>query len=210
MDFFTPCKSKTRIACWNVRTLGSLSDQSAQLFATINTMNKKKIALLAQAETRWFGHVITKIRSTTILHCGSSNSVHGVAIALSFSCCSSWEAAGSVFHPISERIIWICLKCHLSYITVIAIYAPTNPATNTTQAAAPSDAFYDPLQSVISDVHPRDMLVILRDFNARVGSDGSDGVLAQSWRSVIGPHGLGDCNSNASHHQHLVQTQAHP
>ena len=110
------------------------------------------------------------IRSSTILYTGHSNGVHGVAIALSPSACYSWEAAGTVFHPVSERIIRIRLKCHLSYFTVVAIYVPTNPSSSTTQAAAPSDTFYDQLQSVVSDVPPRDMLLVLGDFNARVGS----------------------------------------
>ena len=153
-------------------------------------MKKKKIDLLALSETRWSGHWISQIHSTTILHCGSSNGHHGVAIALSPSARSSWEAAGSVFHPISECIICIRLKCHLSYVSVIAVYAPTNPSSNTVQAVAPSDAFYDQLQSVVAAVPPRDMLLFLGDFNARVGTD------FQSWRSVIGPHGMGDCNHN--------------
>ena len=93
-------------------------------------------------------------------------------------------------HPVSEQIIHFCLKCHLSYVTVVAIYAPTKPSSGTAQVAAPSDTFYDQLQSVVSDVPPRDMLLVLGDFNARVGSD------FQSWRSVIGPHGMGDCNGN--------------
>ena len=168
---FLHTKSKTRIACWNVRTLGSLSDQSSQLLSAIETMQKKKIQLLALSETRWPGHGITVIRSTTILHCGSSSHVHGVSIALSPSARCSWEAAGSVFHPVSERIIRIRLKCHRSYVTVVAIYAPTNPSSSTTQAAAPADTFYDQLQSVVADVPPKDMLLVLGDFNARVGSD---------------------------------------
>ena len=181
----------------------------------VETMQKKKIQLLALSETRWPGHGITIIRSTTILHCGSSSHVHGVAIALSPSACSSWEAAGSVFHPVSERIIRIHLKCHRSYVTVVGIYAPTNPLSSTTQAAAPADTFYDQLQSVVADVPPKVMLLVAGDFNARVGSD------FQSWGSVIGPNGMGDCNSNGQRlldfctnnqlpcHKHLVQAQVH-
>ena len=73
---------------------------------------------------------------------------------------------------------------------MVAIYAPTNPSSSTSQAAAPADAFYDQLQSVVANVPSRDMLLVLGDFNARVGSD------FQSWGSVIGPHGMGVCNSN--------------
>ena len=74
---FLHVKSKTRITCWNVRTLGSLSDQSAKLLATIDTMTKR-IELLALSESRWYGHGIVSICST-ILYSGPSN---GVAIAI--------------------------------------------------------------------------------------------------------------------------------
>ena len=33
---------RIRIACWNVHTLGTLSDQSAQLLAAIKTMNERR------------------------------------------------------------------------------------------------------------------------------------------------------------------------
>ena len=94
---FLHTKSKTRIACWNVRTLSSLSDHGPQLLAAIDTMKKKRIELLALSETRWSGHGIVNIRSTTILYSGPSNGVHGVAIALSPSARCSWEAAGSCY-----------------------------------------------------------------------------------------------------------------
>ena len=41
---FLHAQSKTRIACWNVRTLASLSNQSAPLLATIDTMKKKRMS----------------------------------------------------------------------------------------------------------------------------------------------------------------------
>ena len=44
--------SNTRIACWHVCTLGSFSDQNAQLLATIDSVNNKT-ALLALSETPW-------------------------------------------------------------------------------------------------------------------------------------------------------------
>ena len=100
------------------------------------------------------------------------------------------DAAGSVFQPVSERILEILLKFHLSYLTVLSIYAPTNPSNSTSEAAIPSEAFYDQLQSTLSSVPSSDMLVIMGDFNARVGSDCS------SWSSFTGPHGIGEHNEN--------------
>ena len=82
---------------------------------------------------------------------------------------------------------------------------PTNPSSSTSQAAAPAHDFYDQLQSVVANVPSRDMVLVLGDFNARVGSD------LQSWGSVIGPHSMGDCNSWIFVPiTSLVQAQAHP
>ena len=129
---FLHAMSKTRIACWNTTTCYH------------KTMSEKNIELLAISESCWTGCGITRICSTTIVHSGSpSNHVQGIAIASSPYACSSWEAAGSVFHPISERIIPICLKTYLPYASVISIYAPTNYVSTNAEASVQSDNFYD-------------------------------------------------------------------
>ena len=90
-------KRCTRIACWNVRTLGSLSQQSLPLMSALRTMKEKNIEVLAVSESRWTGHGVTKIGSHTILHSGTTSThVHDVAIILSPRAAASWEAAGSV------------------------------------------------------------------------------------------------------------------
>ena len=93
-------------------------------------------------------------------HSGTPSS-HRVAIARSLCGGSSWEAASIVIHPISERIIPIRLKTHLSYASIIAIYpptaiyAPTNPVISNVDASLPSDNFYDQLLDTLSSVRPR-------------------------------------------------------
>ena len=152
-------------------------------------MKEKNIELLAHYESHWIGCGNNKIS-----HSGSpSNHVCNVAIALSPRACSSWDAAGIIFHPISERII-ICLKTHLSlsYASVFAIHAPTNPVSTNVEASVQSDNFYDLLQDTLSSVPPRDMVIILGDFNAHVGSN----FVLHS--SVIGRHGLGEYNKNGT------------
>lgn len=46
------------------------------------------------------------------------------------------------------------------------------------------------LENVIAKVDPRDFVILLGDFNARVGKDYT------VWPSVIGHHGLGMMNDN--------------
>ena len=188
---FLHAKGKTRLACWNVQSAGSLSVQSLKHQHIIETMIDKNIDLLALSESCWQGHGITHIQSCSILHSGSDSShTSGVAIALSPHARSTWEAAGSVLTPVNDRIMHIRLKLHLSYATVIAVYAPTNPVSSTSESNQPSEDFYYDLHSVLATIPPTDMIVILGDFNARVGTD------TNTWHTVLGPHGMGQVNEN--------------
>ena len=84
-------------------------------------------------------------------------------------------------------------------LTLIVLHDPLGHKTNTTliSAYAPmtnpdeiKDRFYEELDSLISSVPQSEKLIILGDFNARVGTD------HQAWQNVIGNHGIGKCNSN--------------
>ena len=52
------------------------------------------------------------------------------------------------------------------------------------------DTFYNYVDDVISATPPTDKLILLGYFRARIGTD------HQSWEGVIGPEGVGKCNSN--------------
>ena len=86
--------------------------------------------------------------------------------------------------------MYIRLKPHLSYITIFAIYAPTNPVTSTTEANQPSEDFYNKLHSAMATIPATDMVTILGDFNARIGTD------SDTWHTDLGPHGVGKINGN--------------
>ncbi|KAF7241799.1 Craniofacial development protein 2 [Varanus komodoensis] len=69
--------------------------------------------------------------------------------------------------------------------TLISAYAPT--MTNPDEV---KDTFYEDLDALLSSVKHTDRLILLGDFNTRVGSDHS------AWDGVIGKNGIGKCNSN--------------
>ena len=83
------------------------------------------------------------------------------------------------------------------YFSVVNVYAPTSKATLSVK-----QGFFTDLQSVVSALPSRDAVVILGDFNARVGScddcvrPGSVGADdgGSAWGSVLGRFGLGSCN----------------
>ena len=77
------------------------------------------------------------------------------------------------------------LSAGRKHITIISAYAPT--MTNPDEVKA---KFYEDLHTVIADVPKADKLILLGDFNARVGTDNA------AWEGVLGHHGVGHCNSN--------------
>lgn len=87
---------------------------------------------------------------------------------------------------INDRLIIIRLLLHgKKQATLISAYAPTM-----TSSEEVKNKFYDDLEAQIASVPKSDKLIILGDFNARVGADHI------SWKGVIGRHGIGNCNSN--------------
>ena len=80
----------------------------------------------------------------------------------------------------------VLLTSH-NYLTIISAYAPT--MCDTIEA---KEKFYDDLNNVIKSVSPKDKLLLLGDFNARVGSD------HEAWAGILGHHGIGTENSNGT------------
>nr|VZH95518.1 unnamed protein product [Spirometra erinaceieuropaei] len=71
------------------------------------------------------------------------------------------------------------------FATIISAYAPTM-----TNPDAVRDKFYEDLHALLATVSKADKLIVLGDFNARVGTDHT------AWRGVLGPHGLRGSNDD--------------
>ena len=88
--------------------------------------------------------------------------------------------------PVSDRIMTMRLPLSKdNFVTIISVYAPTktNPDEN-------KEAFYNQLASVLSGIPHTDKLLLIGDFNARIGREND------KWPLVMGKHGIGKCNSN--------------
>ena len=71
----------------------------------------------------------------------------------------------------NNRIISICFQGKPFNITVIQIYAPTSNAEE-----AEVELFYEDLQDLLELTPKKDVLFIIRDWNAKVGSQETPGV----------------------------------
>ena len=87
---------------------------------------------------------------------------------------------------ISDRLMKLRIPlAHGRHATLISAYAPTMSNHEQTK-----EGFYSDLNAVLSSVLPDDKLLVLGDFNARVGQDYA------AWDGVLGRHGVGSMNSN--------------
>jgi len=69
------------------------------------------------------------------------------------------------------------------YMTILDAYAPT-----LTSDEDAKDRFYDSLRATLRSVTRDDKVILLGDFNARVGSN------YHVWKGLIGRHGLGNAS----------------
>ncbi|XP_052217843.1 uncharacterized protein LOC127835421 [Dreissena polymorpha] len=85
----------------------------------------------------------------------------------------------------TERILTLHLNSAAGLITIFSFYAPTLSASDEDK-----DTFYDQLDSLFGGIPKIEPILLLGDFNARVGTD------HQSWSSCIGHYGTGKMNDN--------------
>ena len=102
----------------------------------------------------------------------------GVGILLDGKAAAAWRQGGEVWKAVSSRIVmarlkWIgkgqrrsggCRENKSVFVTVICVYAPTARATPAVKAK-----FSNELQDTLDKLPQSDVLVMLRDFNARGG-----------------------------------------
>ena len=87
---------------------------------------------------------------------------------------------------VSERLMTlrICLRPN-RFVTLVNVYAPTM-----TYPDEEKEAFYAQLRGILAGVPHGDRLIVLGDFNARVGNDHS------TWSPALGKFGKGNQNHN--------------
>ena len=86
---------------------------------------------------------------------------------------------------VSDRIITASFESRFKRVSIIMYRALTN-----TSKEEEKDIFYAQLQSVSNKIPNRNMLILIKDMNAKVGSDNTDR------EHEMGKHGLREMNKN--------------
>ncbi|XP_064113441.1 craniofacial development protein 2-like [Macrobrachium nipponense] len=150
-------KESCQVGCLNARTM-YVTGRSSLVAQEIKRYN---LELAGLSETRWLG--CGKVRIDVLfIYSGKEQGEHerGVAIALS----KKAEKMLEHYEYIDERIVTCRLRGKYANITVIQVYASTEESGEDEK-----DEFYEKLTGVIQRVRRHDMLLLMGDFNAKVG-----------------------------------------
>ena len=168
------CKNHT-IGTWNVRKMNT-----GKLDIVKREMERTRVEILGSpiSELRWteIGHFQSD--EYKVFFCGQDHvRRNGVAII----CDKDTSRCVMVYTPISDRIISIRLDGHPVRTTIIQIYEPTSAASEDD-----IEDFYGRPQYLIDTVPRGDVLIIMGDWNAKIGDKAVEG--------ISGTHELGDRN----------------
>lgn len=175
-------KQRTQIGTWNVRTMY----QAGKVHQVSKEMRRLNLAILGISEARWLGSDKSQLLTgETLLYSGptgdSSSHEKGVALMLSKQAAKShmeWE-------PISKRIIMASFESKFQVSTILQTYAPTNKADEEEK-----EDFNNQLQAAFNKTKKRDIILVMGNLNAKVGSDN------QNRERTIRSQGVGIINEN--------------
>ena len=179
------------IGAWNVRTMmdRNVSYRPERRTALIaRELSRYGIDIAALSETRLAntGKLIEVGAGYTFYWCGKKENeqrVSGVGFAIKSTLVRALSEA-----PVGVNDRLMKLRVPLTgerFATVLSVYAPTMDNPEETK-----EMFYDALAFAVKSTPDTDKLVVLGDFNARVGRE------TARWPGVIGTHGVGKMNSN--------------
>ncbi|KAG6929472.1 craniofacial development protein 2, partial [Chelydra serpentina] len=165
-------KPALKLGCWNVRTMTTGLSQDLQAISDVrktavinNELARLQIDIVALQETRLPDAGTLREKNYTFFWQGkSAEEIRecGVGFAVRNSLLGMVEPGQQE----TERLLSLRLHTSTGPVNLISVYAPTLGATRDTK-----DEFYDQLDMIIRSIPKEEHLILLGDFNARVGTD---------------------------------------
>ena len=183
---------RLNIGCWNVRTLldnDNTNRPERRTALVTKELQRLNVDIAALSETRFSDedHLSEASSGYTTFWIGKPKGERrdgGVGFAIKTPLVEKVEQPCSI----NDRIMK--LRVPLAgdrYLSLLSIYAPTLTASEENILS-----FYAALGNAIRSVPKEEKLIILGDFNARVGKQ------QETWEA-LGPYGIGKMNSNGLH-----------
>ena len=149
-----------KIASWNI---GTMRGRSSEI---VETITRRNIDLCCVQEVRWRGasarRIIGKDSRYKFFWVGNNQGTSGVGVLLA----EKWVDKVYDIKRVSDRIMLIKLLVGEVVLMVLSVYAPQTGLEESTK-----DAFYDSLQTVISELPDKEIVIPCGDWNGHVGRE---------------------------------------
>ena len=157
------CKDQYCIGTWNVRCMNQ-----GKLEVVKQEMARVNVDILGMSKLKWTGMGEFNSDDHYIYYCGQESlRRNGVAIMVN----KRVQNAVLGCNLKNDRMIPVRFQGKPFNITVIQVYAPTSNAE-----VAQVERFYEDLQDLLELTPKKDVLFIIGDWNAKVGSQETPGV----------------------------------
>ena len=181
-----------KIASWNI---GTMRGRSSEI---VETITRRNVNLCCVQEGRWRGasarHITGKDSRYKFFWVGNNQGTSGIGVLLA----EKWVDKVYDIKRVSDRIMLIKLLVGEAVLTVLSVYAPQTGSQKGLRPFNPlqrieesrKDAFYDSLQTVISELPDKEIVIPCGDWTGHVGRE------AAGYEGVRGGSGYGERNAD--------------
>ena len=159
-------EKKIKLATWNIRAMlqvGKMRERAEEL-------QKWEIDITAIQKVRWKGSgKINKPKYTVYYSGAEKQGEHGVGFIIT----KKFQNYCMGFEPINEGMCKLRIRGKFYNITLISAYAPTEDAQDEAK-----EQFYEELNISLEQSSEHDAVIILGDFNAKVGKEMNNRLVA--------------------------------
>ncbi|XP_055384167.1 uncharacterized protein LOC129613882 [Condylostylus longicornis] len=170
---------------------------AGKMFEIADELMAYSVNICSLQEIRWKDQGEVRKRNYSIYLSGNKQTGYG---GTGFYIDKKTRESVILFEPINDRMCYIKLKGRFQNISIVSVYAPKNDTNDEIK-----DEFYDKLDTLCSKISRNDLIIIMGDFNAKIGREDFVQYIGgrHSLHKETNENGMRICNFAMSNRLHI-------